>query len=84
MKIIITSQEELSFLIQANIREALQVNFPVSNYISIKEASAYLNLSVQTIYRLTSKGRIPFIKKGKKLLFQTKELDIWLNSNSNH
>jgi len=44
----------------------------------ISEAAKYLNLAVHTIYGYTSKGRIPFIKKGKRILFLKSDLDKWL------
>jgi excisionase family DNA binding protein len=84
-KLIISSAEELQELISSTIKEVM--NPPVSKpiqprYLGIKEAAKFLNLSVQTIYRFTSKGKIPFLKKGKKLLFLESELNDWLNSNS--
>ena len=49
-----------------------------SEMLSIKEASIYLNLAIQTLYGFTSKNEIPFIKKGKKLYFQRSDLENWL------
>ena len=46
--------------------------------MTISEAAKYLKLAVQTIYGYTSKGRIPFIKKGKRILFLKSDLDKWL------
>jgi excisionase family DNA binding protein len=83
-KIILTSPEELSSLIHKSVKQALEENQQLdTDYTSIQETSLYLNLSVQTIYKLTSKSQIPFIKKGKKLLFQKRELDLWLRDSSN-
>lgn len=82
--IIITSPEELSSLIHESVKQALEENQQLdTDFVSIQETSLYLNLSVQTIYKLTSKSQIPFIKKGKKLLFQKRELDLWLRDSSN-
>ena len=47
--------------------------------MTISEAAQYLKLAVQTIYGYTSKARIPFIKKGKRILFIKSDLDKWLN-----
>jgi excisionase family DNA binding protein len=83
-KIILTSPEELSSLIHESVKQALGENQQLdTDYVSIQETSLYLNLSVHTIYKLTSKSQIPFIKKGKKLLFQKRELDLWLRDSSN-
>lgn len=82
-KVIVIAPEDLQVLISNSIKEAFSppVNqHSSSRYISIREAALYLNLSVQTIYRFTSKGKIPFLKKGKKLLFLESDLDTWLNS----
>jgi len=46
--------------------------------LTIKEASNYLNLAIQTIYGFTSKNEIPFIKRGKKLYFRRSDLESWL------
>ncbi|WP_282054515.1 helix-turn-helix domain-containing protein [Maribacter luteus] len=42
------------------------------------ELSTYLNLSVYTIYGLVHKRSLPFIKKGRRLYFEKKEIDKWL------
>lgn len=48
------------------------------NLMNVKELSSYLTLSVYTIYGLTHKRSIPFIKKGRRLYFEKKEIDLWL------
>lgn len=47
--------------------------------LTLNDACDFLNLSKPTIYSLTSKNQIPFIKKSKKLYFRTSELILWLN-----
>ena len=47
--------------------------------LSISQASEYLNLAKQTLYGFTSKGEIPYLKKGKKLYFKKSELTKWIN-----
>ncbi len=42
--------------------------------LSIQEAATLLNLKVESIYRLTSKREIPFMKKNKRLYFDREEL----------
>ena len=46
--------------------------------ISIHQASELLQLSIPTIYTLTSKSEIPYSKKGKRLYFSMKELKEWV------
>ena len=48
------------------------------NFINIKEASTFLDSSVQTIYRLVSQDSIPYYKTGKKLYFLKSELRKWI------
>ncbi len=48
-------------------------------FIGIKEAAAYLNLSVRYMYQLVQKGKIPAYRpSGKNLLFKVAELDEWV------
>lgn len=47
--------------------------------LSFDEAAHYLKLSRSTLYTYTARKSIPFIKKGKKLLFRKSKLDEWLN-----
>jgi excisionase family DNA binding protein len=49
-------------------------------YLTIVQASELLNLAKPTIYSLTCKHEIPFLKKGKKLYFKKNDLVEWLNS----
>ena len=55
-------------------------NSQISNSkpMTAKELGIYLNLSVYTIYGLVHKRSIPFIKKGKRLYFQKRVIDEWL------
>lgn len=50
-----------------------------SEFLTILQAAELLNLAKPTIYGLTHKGEIPFIKKGKKLYFRKSDLIEWLN-----
>ena len=83
-QVIVTSKEELEFLINSSVRKALseQTNQnPVreqDKIFSIQEATVYLNLARQTLYGFTSKNLIPFIKRGKKLYFRKSDLEKWL------
>lgn len=48
-----------------------------NSFLDIHEASKLLKLAPQTLYGLTSKRLIPFIKKRRKLLFHKNDLDKW-------
>ncbi|MCX8117206.1 MAG: helix-turn-helix domain-containing protein [Desulfobacterota bacterium] len=46
--------------------------------ITAKEASQYLSLSTDTIYRLASAKKLPYLKIGDRVLFDLKALDRWI------
>jgi excisionase family DNA binding protein len=48
--------------------------------LSIQEASAFLNLSVPTLYSKVSKREIPVSKPGNRLYFNKSELTDWIKS----
>ncbi|AFK04135.1 DNA binding domain protein, excisionase family [Emticicia oligotrophica DSM 17448] len=51
---------------------------PKSKYFGIKEAAEYLKIAPQTLYGLTSKRAIRFIKVSKKVLFTEQDLEDYL------
>ena len=84
-KIIVTTATELEALIQNSVRKAINEHPEReqdrgSQIFSINEAANFLNLSPQTLYGFTSKRKIPFIKKGKKLYFKVADLEKWLET----
>ncbi len=46
--------------------------------ITAKEASQYLSLSTDTIYRMAALKRLPYLKIGDRVLFDVKALDHWI------
>jgi excisionase family DNA binding protein len=48
-------------------------------FINLDQAAEFLKVAKQTLYARTSAGTIPFVKKGKRLLFKKSELAAWLN-----
>jgi excisionase family DNA binding protein len=46
--------------------------------ITAKEASQYLSLSTDTIYRMASIKKLPYLKIGGRVLFDVKALDHWI------
>jgi len=46
--------------------------------MTAKEASQYLNLSTDTIYRMASLKKLPYLKIGDRVLFDVKALDHWI------
>jgi excisionase family DNA binding protein len=50
--------------------------------MDLGEAAAYLHVSKQTLYRMTSQSQIPHFKpSGKKVYFLREDLDSWLTRN---
>ncbi len=51
--------------------------------MSITDASKFLKLSVPTIYSKVSRNEIPYMKRGKRLYFSSKELMDFLKGGRN-
>ena len=50
--------------------------------LTIKQASDYLKLTTENLYRMTSEKRIPHFKPSKNLVFDRYQLDEWLEENA--
>ena len=46
--------------------------------LTVSEAAEFLDLSVATIYKMTSGGELPFMKRGKRCYFSKTELLTYL------
>lgn len=46
--------------------------------LTVSEAAEFLDLSVSTIYKMTSSGELPFMKRGKRCYFSKTELLTYL------
>jgi len=46
--------------------------------ITAKEAAQYLSLSTDTIYRMASQKKLPYLKIGGRILFDLRALDRWI------
>jgi excisionase family DNA binding protein len=84
-KIILTTPNELEKIIRNSLTEIIQEQAannskPRIELLSLHEAARYLQLAPQTLYGFTSKRKIPFIKKGKKLYFKETDLENWLET----
>jgi len=47
--------------------------------ITAKEASQYLSLSTDTVYRMAASKKLPYLKIGDRVLFDIKSLDQWVD-----
>ena len=50
--------------------------------INIQDVAEYTGLSVHTLYAMVSQRRIPFVKMGRRTMFDREELDRWIAKNS--
>ena len=50
--------------------------------LSIQEAADYTRLSTNTLYKMVSQRRIPYVKLGSRLMFDVGLLDGWLKQNT--
>jgi excisionase family DNA binding protein len=46
--------------------------------ITAKEASQYLSLATDTVYRMAAMKKLPYLKIGDRVLFELKALDHWV------
>jgi excisionase family DNA binding protein len=78
------SDLELRQLIREEVKAVLKgEEFQVApdddgGYMDVNQAADFLKIAKQTLYQKTSAGTIPFIKKGKRVLFKRSELSEWL------
>jgi excisionase family DNA binding protein len=78
--------DELETLIENSVTKALTKNAMVNTVnqsdtkqlLTVKEAAKFLNLTVQTIYLMVSRGDIPVNKKNRRLYFLKSELTEWI------
>ena len=47
---------------------------------SIKEAAVYLGRSVWAIREMLWAGKIPFVKDGRRMLLDIRDMDTWIES----
>jgi len=51
-------------------------------FLSIEETAEYTGLSVNTLYKMVSHRRIPFVKMGRLTKFNVELLDAWIKQNT--
>ena len=85
MRVIDLTVEELMKEIETCVNKCLQatgqnatIQEDSERVLTIKEAADYLSLALPTMYTMTSKKTIPFLKRGKRLYFLKKDLNKYL------
>jgi excisionase family DNA binding protein len=70
--------------ISANIRSTMQSTSKApklqDTFLDVTQLSNLLDLSVQTIYGLVHRNKIPYHKPGKKLYFLKSEIYAWVTN----
>ncbi|MEI6580021.1 MAG: helix-turn-helix domain-containing protein [Eubacteriales bacterium] len=51
-----------------------------NDLLNIQEVAQMLNLAVPSIYGLVHRRQIPYIKRGKKLIFEKSQVEQWLKN----
>lgn len=80
MIIVQLDSDQLNSLIQNAFRKVISENAKPDKQpdspelLTIDEASVFLRLAKPTIYSMVSRGRIPYMKRAKKLYFSKVEL----------
>lgn len=78
---------EVRNMLREEVRQAIkEFNLSVSktdsesDLMNIAEVGKKLNMAVPSIYGLVHRRKIPFIKRGKKLIFEKSQIESWLKS----
>jgi excisionase family DNA binding protein len=84
MNLVITTPDELSRIVQSAIRTALteqatstNKNSNANEFLSIDEAAKFLKIPKASLYQLTSKREIPFVKRSRRNFFKISDLEAW-------
>lgn len=46
--------------------------------LDVKEAAAFLQIDINTVYRWTRSGKLPHVKVGRRYYYYKSELDDWM------
>ena len=71
---------DLTELRELIIEQHSPVERQLPNYFGAEECCNLLGISMPTLYLYTSTRKIPFHKKGKRLIFQRQEIHDWIKS----
>ena len=53
-----------------------------SHLVDIHEVAQYLGISPETLYKMVSQRRIPYVKVGRLVKFDVRLLDEWIKKNT--
>ena len=65
------------------LRSQMRLNETVGKrLLNVKQAAQYLGLAVDTVYKKARLRELPFVKVGRSLRFDVKELDRFIEQNA--
>lgn len=74
-----------NFKLQRQLEELIKLKsmlLSTKDVFNLEELSIYTGFAKSYIYKLTSKGKIPYFKpNGKTVFFERKEIESWLLTN---
>lgn len=81
MELVVISIEQLRSIIHEEIQLAMKQRAGPSNekrYLSVKELSTHLRISVPSIYKKVADDEIPHHNINSRILFERSEIDAWV------
>lgn len=82
--IVIINPLELERIIEKTIRKVLLENKkevkPTDVYLKVSEASAFLRIPIETLYKYSAQRIIPFLKVGRNIKFKQSDLVQWMKT----
>ena len=69
-----------ALLLERDSRRPEPVLVETEDLLSVGQAGQLLNMTTGSIYQLVHHGKIPYMKRGKKLYFSQKELRSWIQA----
>ena len=79
------SVQEVRNLFREEIKKALNESHIIQGnqlpeYLTIQELSEMINLAVPSIYGMVHRKQIPYVKRGKKLIFEKSQIEEWIKN----
>ena len=80
------SIQEVRQMLREEVRAVLGERQPIQkdndgfDLMTIQEVAKFINMAVTSVYGLVHRRKIPHIKRGKKLIFEKKQIVEWLQS----
>jgi excisionase family DNA binding protein len=79
------SVQEVRNMLREEVKKALNESPQLQGnqlpeYLTIQELSEMINLAVPSIYGMVHRKQIPYVKRGKKLIFEKSQIEEWLKN----